>query len=183
MTDAAFDEHLAGLAKDCVAIGEATLPINEGPVFEPFLKGVFSQWHVCAFEIDGRTFTSAEQWMMYAKAMLFDDPAQVERILATDEPAAQKRAGQRVANFDGVQWDRARVAIVYRGNLAKFSQNPGLQRRLLSTAPALLVEANPRDWNWGCGLAEDDPRLSTPASWPGLNLLGRILTRVREDLS
>ena len=79
-------------------------------------------------------------------------------------------------------WRRWRIDIVYRGNLAKFSQNDGAARQLKATGGAMLVEANPRDWNWGCGLAMDDPAIQTPAAWKGENLLGRILTKVRADL-
>ena len=46
----------------------------------------------------------------------------------------------------------------------------------------MLVEANPRDWNWGNGLLVDDPDNQNPDAWKGGNLLGRILTRVRDEI-
>ena len=39
--------------------------------FHPFIRGVFSQWHPTSFVLEGQTFTTAEQWMMLAKARLF----------------------------------------------------------------------------------------------------------------
>jgi predicted NAD-dependent protein-ADP-ribosyltransferase YbiA (DUF1768 family) len=47
----------------------------------------------------------------------------------------------------------------------------------------MLVEANPRNTIWGVGLAVDDPAAKVPSQWKGENLLGRILTKVRMDLS
>lgn len=68
--------------------------------FAPFLKGVFSQWHQTPFELNDLHFNTAEQWMMYAKARLFDDDAAAEGILSSPDPAVQKRLGQLVRGFD-----------------------------------------------------------------------------------
>ncbi|MBX7495428.1 NADAR family protein [Qipengyuania sp. 6B39] len=150
--------------------------------FYPFIKGVFSQWHVTPFNLDGRTFATAEQWMMFCKAMLFRDHERAEQILATEDPSMQKRLGSLVSPFDQATWDRWKIEVVYNGNKAKFSQNPGAARQLLQTAPAMLVEANVRDWIWGVGLSLDDPKTKQPNEWRGTNLLGRILTKVRSEL-
>jgi ribA/ribD-fused uncharacterized protein len=166
------------------AIFEADLPPPElFDSFYPFIKGVFSQWHSTPFQIDGRTIVTAEQWMMFSKARLFGDDSAASAILATDSPDEQKRFGQTVHGFQQETWDRWKVSFVYQGNLAKFSQNAGAARQLKATGDAMLVEANPRDWIWGVGLAIDDPSVHSPAEWKGGNLLGRILTKVRSDLS
>jgi len=47
----------------------------------------------------------------------------------------------------------------------------------------VLVEASPVDTIWGIGLAADDQRARDPSDWPGLNLLGFALMRVRQALS
>ncbi|MDZ4108575.1 MAG: NADAR family protein [Brevundimonas sp.] len=150
--------------------------------FHPFIKGVFSQWHPTPFAVDGLGFDTAEQWMMFSKARLFADDERAALILATPDPATQKRLGQQVQNFDQATWDASKISIVYAGNRAKFEQNEGAHRQLKSTNGSMLVEANPRDWIWGAGLAIDDPRVSQPQEWRGENLLGRILTKVRSDL-
>ena len=150
--------------------------------FHPFIKGVFSQWHMTPFSIGGCSFVTAEQWMMFCKATLFGDNERAERIMATDEPSLQKRLGSLVTPFDQLLWDRWKIEIVYRGNQAKFTQNAGAARQLLQTDPAMLVEANVRDWVWGVGLSVDDPSASEPCKWRGSNFLGRILTLVRSEL-
>jgi ribA/ribD-fused uncharacterized protein len=150
--------------------------------FHPFIRGVFSQWHPTVFVIDELRFVTAEQWMMFAKAKLFNDDERAAAILRAEDPAEQKRLGQQIKAFDQERWDRWKITIVYRGNRAKFQQNEGASRQLRSTAPAMLVEANPRDWIWGVGWSFDDPRASDPNEWRGQNLLGRVLTKVRQDL-
>lgn len=150
--------------------------------FHTFIRGVFSQWHPTVFVIDGARFVTAEQWMMFAKAKLFGDDERADAILRTESPAEQQRIGQQVTAFDQDKWDLWKVAIVYQGNRAKFQQNEGANRQLRATAPAMLVEANPRDWIWGVGWSIDDPRASDPNEWRGQNLLGRVLTKVRIDL-
>lgn len=148
----------------------------------PFLKGFLSQWHPSNFELEGHHFVCAEQYMMFKKAALMDDQLMADKILAATEPADHKRLGQQVRGFKTDVWDQHKVNIVYDGNMAKFSQNAGLQRKLLATGDALLVEANPRDIIWGVGLSEDDPSIGNPSAWRGQNLLGEILMRVRSDL-
>jgi ribA/ribD-fused uncharacterized protein len=72
---------------------------------------------------------------------------------------------------------------VYIGNLAKFRQNPQLGRYLESTGTRVLVEASPYDRIWDIGLRGSDPRATEPHAWPGLDLLGFALMRVRTRLS
>jgi ribA/ribD-fused uncharacterized protein len=151
--------------------------------FHPFLGGVFSQWHPAPFRIAGLRFNTAEQWMMFCKARLFRDDERADAILAAADPAEQKRLGRAVRHFDAETWDAWKIDVVFEGNLAKFGQDAALRLRLLATAPAMLVEASPRDTVWGVGFGPDDPAVASPARWQGANLLGRVLTAVRDRLA
>ena len=142
----------------------------------------FSQWYRSAFTVDGVTFNCAEQFMMHGKARLFDDAATAQLILAADHPRDHKALGRRVKRFDDAAWKREREAIVLAGNRAKFTQNPDLLAQLLATRGTTLVEASPYDRIWGIGLAASDPKAQDPATWRGQNLLGKILTRLRDEL-
>ena len=164
-------------------VTEADLPDpSQFSCFHPFIKGIFSQWHPTPFVVEGEAFVTAEQWMMVSKARLFDDMEGAAAIMATPDPAEQKRLGQTVRGFSPDDWRANRIVIVHRGNLEKFRQNDGAARQLRNTAPAMLVEANPRDWNWGNGLQIDDPANQDPSLWKGDNLLGRILTLIRDEI-
>ena len=151
-------------------------------VFTFFWKHRLSQWHRAPFAIGGVTFTHAEQYMMYAKALLFGDREAADKILASESPREQQGIGRAVRGFDESVWVMFREGIVYDGNSARFRQNPDQQELLFATRRTTLVEASPHDRVWGIGLAADDPRAQDRAQWLGLNLLGEALTRVREAL-
>lgn len=53
---------------------------------------------------------------------------------------------------------------------------------LFATAGTTMVEASPVDNTWGIGLNADDPKAWRQQTWCGGNLLGEILTEVREEL-
>jgi ribA/ribD-fused uncharacterized protein len=142
----------------------------------------FSQWHACTFVVDGATFACAEQFMMHGKARLFGDDEIAAQILETLDPRTHKALGRKVRGFDDRAWKAAREDIVYAGNRAKFTQNPALLATLLATAGTELVEASPMDRIWGIGMASSNPAAVDRTKWKGQNLLGRILTRLRDDL-
>ncbi|MFV2019241.1 NADAR family protein [Micromonospora sp. LOL_023] len=95
--------------------------------------GCLSQWWPAEFTADGLTFATAEHYMMWRKAILFDDQAVAEQILAASHPHAAKVLGGRVAGFDQQVWNEHRSPIVVAGNLAKFGQHPQLRAYLLGT--------------------------------------------------
>jgi len=142
----------------------------------------FSQWHPVNFERDGISYNCAEQYMMYRKALLFNDTMSAERIMNAKHPRQQKKIGRGVEGYNDEKWNPVREQIVYDGNYSKFTQNRNLYEALIGTRETILVEASPHDCIWGVGLSEDDSRIQNPRLWQGKNLLGKILTRVREDL-
>jgi len=143
----------------------------------------FSQWHPSTFrDSTGVNFNTAEQYMMFHKAMLFRDFANSQRILRAKHPREQKDIGRQVIGFDSSVWEQRREQIVYQGNKLKFVQNPALLSKLLETAGTDLVEASPDDCIWGIGWRAADPQAQDPAQWRGLNLLGKVLTQLREDI-
>lgn len=153
-----------------------------GEAFTFFWKSRLSQWHRSLFVVGDVTFTYAEQYMMYAKALLFGDSNTAAQILAAETPQEQQALGRIVRGFDASVWVLFREGIVFSGNYARFSQNPDQRELLLATRGTTLVEASPYDRIWGIGLAADDPLALQRSQWLGLNLLGETLTRVREAL-
>lgn len=147
-----------------------------------FWNGPFSQWYKSEFTVDGITFVTAEQYMMYEKAKLFNDDEIAELILKTDNPSDQKILGRSVKNFDKDIWEKHAKDIVTKGNIAKFSQNEDLLSFMKTTKDLILVEASPYDRIWGIGLGEDDPDIEDESKWQGTNWLGECLMRAREVL-
>jgi ribA/ribD-fused uncharacterized protein len=147
--------------------------------FHFFWSGPFSQWHPSVFEIDGVTYSCAEQYMMAEKARLFEDEAREAMIMSTTEPSDQKRYGRMVQGFDNEVWLANAKAIVMQASLAKYGQNPDLLKVLLATDGKTLVEASPEDRLWGIGLRKTDPRAQKRSTWKGKNWLGDVLTEAR----
>lgn len=145
-------------------------------------KACFSQWYECDFEVDGRQYHTAEQFMMAQKAVLFGDEVTLEKIMAADNPKDYKALGREVRYFDSEVWNREKYNIVLRGNLAKFSQNPQLLEFLLGTGESVLVEGSPYDGVWGVKISLDDPKVHNPNEWQGENLLGLVLMETRDRL-
>ncbi|QQQ79819.1 NADAR family protein [Saccharothrix sp. 6-C] len=148
----------------------------------PVGKQCLSQWWEAPFTVDGRVYPTAEHFMMWGKALLFDDEDTAARVLAARTPGEAKALGRRVRGFVEQEWVARRLDIVVRGNLAKFGAHDDLRGFLLGTGDRVLVEASPLDRVWGIGLAADDERAADPASWLGLNLLGEALMEVRARL-
>ena len=105
-------------------------------------NGFLCQWYRCTFtdpDHAGVTFSSAEQYMMWRKAIvspaafqsrrhsanscvqLFNDQAIAAKILSISSPRKQKGLAREIANFDEARWVQARLAIVRRGNWLKFT--------------------------------------------------------------
>ena len=149
-----------------------------------FWKHQFGQWTMRDMEdSDGTEYNCCEQYMMAQKARLFRDEQSFKSIMQEADPRKQQEFGRLVANYDQETWDRNREEIVYRGNLLKFFQHQDLRERLYVTSPKILVEASPYDTVWGVGLSAKDPLILDEKNWRGQNLLGKVLMRVRRDVS
>lgn len=142
----------------------------------------FSQWHKCSFKAFGIDFNTAEQYMMFQKALLFNDEKTADKILKTKNQREQKMLGREVVNFDDKIWKDNARRIVYEANRYKFLQNDNLKLELLETGEKLLVEASPDDSIWGIGLRKEDKRALNHNTWQGTNWLGYVLTLLREDI-
>lgn len=145
-------------------------------------NGYLSNWYLSQFCVDGIIFFSMEQYMMYQKAVCFQDAAIAAQILETDDVAKIKALGRLVSNYDDHHWNGVRQIVVYEGLYAKFSKNEALKAQLLATGDALLAECAVKDRIWGVGLSMHDPDRLNRAKWNGQNLLGYALMMVREKL-
>jgi ribA/ribD-fused uncharacterized protein len=144
--------------------------------------GWLAPWTPSPFEKDGVIFGSAEHHLMYSKAILFGDQEVALKILRARLPYQAREWGRRVRGFSEATWAEHRERIIFETNQAKFVGLPALGDYLVSTWPQVLVQASALDAVWSSGLDLEDRSLPHPAHWPGLNLVGFSLMRVRENL-
>lgn len=145
-------------------------------------RSCLSQWWPARFTVGDQTFVTAEHYMMWRKALLFDDVTIAQEVLVAKHPHRAKTLGRQVRGFDQAIWEAKRYDIVAAGSIAKFSQHDELKTFLAATGDRILVEASPVDRIWGIGLSADDPRAGNPAQWRGSNLLGFALMDARTAL-
>lgn len=143
-------------------------------------NGFLSNWFISPFDLNGIHFSSAEQFIMYRKCMLFGDESSAKAVLATDDPATQQDIGRKAKGYIGTVWSGARQMVAFEGLLAKFSQNEDLKNKLIDTDDAVLVECAGSDKIWACGIRLDDERRFNASEWIGQNILGYTLMTVRD---
>lgn len=145
--------------------------------------GFLSNWYLSEFFADGISFSSVEQYLMYQKAVRFNDLAMAEAILKANDPAQVKAYGRQIHNFNETVWNGCRSIILYRALLCKFSQNVELRKHLLETGDKILVEGTASDVIFANGLKRNDPDQCDMSKWKGQNLLGFALMEVRRELT
>ena len=127
-----------------------------------------SNFHRCWVNLDGVMYPSSESAFMSGK----NESAEWKHTCATaTSPGVIKAAGYKIKLVDG--WDTLRLEVMLKALRAKF-RNPELQRRLLATGDAILIEGN--RWNdkfWGVCI-------KTPTH-VGENNLGKLLMQVRAE--
>lgn len=145
-------------------------------------NGYLSNWYVSEFSVDGISFSSMEQYMMYKKAVCFNDFDVAEKILGLTDASAIKALGRQVKNYNDSYWSGIRQIVVYQGLVEKFTQTEELKKLLISTGDSVLAECAVKDRIWGIGLSMKDPDRFEMQKWRGQNLLGYALMMVRESL-
>jgi len=146
------------------------------------INGYLSNWYLSDFHIDNIDYSSMEQYMMYQKAILFNDKEIARQILGTSDVGKIKALGRSVKNYDDIIWNGMRQLIVCKGLTEKFKQNVELQKQLMETENCILAECAVQDKIWGIGLSMKDEKRFYLEKWRGKNLLGFSLMWVRQEL-
>ena len=96
-------------------------------------------------------------------------------IFNAPSPSQAKKLGRTVTLRS--DWEEVKDQIMWRGVLAKFTQNHDLAQKLIDTADQELIEGNYwHDNYWGNCYCPKCKNI------PGKNMLGKILMEVREIL-
>jgi ribA/ribD-fused uncharacterized protein len=125
-----------------------------------------SNFYESPFTIKGVEFKTVEHFF---QAMKCTDKKEFMSIVNCETPGQARSLGRRVNLRE--DWQDIKVSVMYKGLKKKF-EDPLLEKLLLNTFDRKLVEGN--TWNdtyWGV------------CNGRGENVLGRLLMKVREELS
>ena len=163
--------------------------INPAYTFTPRKKSIvafftkfspLSNHYISPFEISGKRYNCVEQYLMFRKAMTFNDLDTADRIMKEANPMMQKQLGREVRGFNRDIWMGKVQKILLKGLRAKFEHNPYCANFLDKTKPRYIVEAAKYDNIYGVGLSLYDPHLWDRSKHKGNNLMGLCLKIVRD---
>jgi len=147
-----------------------------------FWGSFLSNFYPVKMKFAGIDFHTSEQLYMFVKAKYFEDEAMAQMIADRgQDPKDAKAFGRKVEGFNDEEWADVREDMMYIACQRKF-MDKDLFEQLLATGEKVLVEGSPVDKIWGVGLKYDSQEILDEENWNGLNLLGKVLMRVREDI-
>ena len=107
-----------------------------------------SHMYKCPIVCKKIPYSSVEQGYHHLHAEFEKEPEIAAKILNEHEPLEIKIISAALPKSEG--WKQVGPGYMWELNEAKFDQNPDLKKELISTAPALLIEASV-DSRWGGG--------------------------------
>lgn len=129
----------------------------------------FSNFAPYGVEMEGAWWPTVEH---YFQAQKFEDPAYRDKIRKANRPKDAKALGLTRKLPLRSDWEAVKEEIMYAAVAKKFMTHAPLKELLLSTGDAAIIENAPMDYFWGAG-----------QDGTGQNKLGKILMRVRSELS
>lgn len=157
-------------------------PRSESSVVFFTKQSPLSNHHTSNFKIDGTSYTCVEQYLAYHRATLQGNEDLAKQAFQSNNPADHKVILNKLKREDPKIWQQNAERIAYTAVREKFLQNRHLADFLIATYPLAIGEAS-RDKFWGVGLTLENKEVLDPAKWAkDGNLLGRILTAVRQEL-
>lgn len=156
-----------------------------------FQETPLSNWWTStpAIPYDGHSFTSSEALFMYCKAKGMGDDECALKIVEADNDtsltekkrfALVKKLG-RQCKFNEATYLEMREEWMRTALTAKLKVDAAFRDVLMAQEfyGLTFVEASPRDVNWGIGLSA--AKACAGEKWNGLNLLGKLLTKLRDE--
>ena len=180
-TDRASKKGKAKTTKDNKHNGANAIKCTDEYVYFYSDKSPFSNWNITPhIKYKGLEFSNSEALFMYLKAVVFRDDEMAKLIIPLN-PRGAKACGRLVRNYSESIWEKERENAMYIALKAKFDASQDFRDALLADEyrGKTFVEASPSDDIWGIKRSVEDAY--NGASWRGLNLLGKLLTELRDE--
>ena len=129
-----------------------------------------SNFYPSPFTINGITYQTNEHYFQSQKTLGEEEK---QEIINAPTPGFAKNLGRNCTLRD--DWELNKNRVMYKGLVAKFTENPDLTKKLLATKDAYLIEGNLwHDNIWG------DCQCYMCRHKTGENRLGQMLMAIRD---
>lgn len=143
-----------------------------------------SNFYPCDLKVEGydTTFASVEHYFQWKKAICIGKTDVADQILDAPHAAAAKSiADNNLVKEENSKFDEeAATTAMEKALRAKLECCPEFHQALMETGDAILAEAT-TDTYWGSGLLPKVVKTTKPDFWPGKNVLGQMLMKLREE--
>lgn len=129
---------------------------------------MFSNFSSFMVNYDGRDWMTSEHAYQAMKFLGYPRQEWVRHQRSAHE--AMKAAQSKPQEYRA-DWDKVKVPIMLEICRAKLQQHPYIQRKLMETGDAILIESSPIDSFWGWGPNKD-----------GQNHLGKVWMTLRDEM-
>lgn len=146
------------------------------------IDSFMSNFHPCVIKENNEIFSSSEMMYQFKKAEFFGDDNIARQILSSKTPKQAKAISYKIKGYNETRWRRVARSTMEKCVMLKFTQNEDLKELLLQIEES-IVEANPGDQYFSCGLGLTHPDLDNSSKWSGENVLGKIIETVRANIS
>ena len=145
----------------------------------PFFNKASPNWSLSniagkmPIKLDGKNYRSSEH--LYQAAKFPHYPLFQSKVLAETSGTYAKNVAKRYVSYTRADWDDVKIDVMDYSIRAKLDNNlSSFGEALLATGDRPIVEISKKDQFWGC--------LRNGDTLVGQNILGKLLTELREEL-
>ena len=132
-------------------------------------NGWLANFSAHPIRIGNNTWQTVEH---YYQSRKFTDKNIISEIRNCSTPALAKKTAKQLNRFKRNDWKKIKFLMMYNAVKAKFTQHKKLEEALIKTDQQLIRE-----------VTENDPVWGVLPDGTGLNHMGRLLMRLRDNLA
>lgn len=157
------------------------MPVGTADSSEMFFDktSLFSNHAFTPFFYNGLEFKTMTHFLEYQKAMKLHRSQLATSILQATTAEQCATINDDMTYSDLNQWYTEVEDVAMKGLFCKFKQNPTLLSSLLKSNGSKLVYTSSNDGFWGIALGRQEAARIAQQLWPGRNMLGDILMKIR----
>lgn len=140
-----------------------------------------SNMYPCTLKALGKDFNSVEQAYQYSKAIRRGQLDVATSICSAPTPMMAKKQA-KFLKYDKNWTKKEKSSLMSQLLEAKYAQVQEFKDALQQTGKNTIVETVPGEYTWGSGITEKATLNTKKKSWPGENLMGRLLEDLRTSL-